>query len=380
MRGPGTSLDRYVGRIFLGALAGAVVIFTALWMVADLTSRIDDIPQIMAEDPDLNTLATVAGLVARYFTANLPLLLHATAPFLTLVAALYTLSRLLRTNELTPMVVAGVSLYRVLRPVLLWTGAFVALVFVNQELVLPGLAHDQEHLNRRLKGKSSRELTALPIFADRLGNRYILRRFDPLPPRQSITGLALVKTGRDPAGRLVLERKVVAPTARYQERTEKEPRGWILGDGSYEEVRDAAGNPVRRPIRFLPETISRLRPELIERANLDRPVISLRECLRECRRRPSPALVQEAHRHITHPLKCLMLLLLGLPWLMRAYSRQLQIGPMLRGLVLCALFYLVDFLCLDLGNRGNLGPVAAAWLPLVAFSAVGAVLLDRIRT
>lgn len=374
----GRGLDPYVRRIFLGALAACTLIFMSLWMVGDFFGKLDDILEAMQEDPEGNTLGTMAGLVGRYFLANMPFFLHYTAPFIPLIAALYTVSRLLRSNELMPMVTAGESLFRVLRPILTWTLVFAGLVFAQQELLLPGLTLDQKHLGRRIKGKSTRELTQLPIVSDRLGNRYIIHRYDPHPQRQTATPLIMVKTGILEDGSLARIRQVFAPSARYVRKTADGRKGWVLAEGSFEEIRNENGMLVQRPLRFL--TGSRLKPRDIELAKLEKPAMNVAQLRKENRRHPDPALVLEIHRHFTHPLKCLMLLLLGLPFLMRAYMRQLGLGPVLKCLVTCAGFYLADFMSMDLGNRGDLGPGLAAWLPMVLFAALGAAILDRVRT
>jgi len=372
-------LDRYVRRIFLGALIGCVVIFMSLWIVGDFFGKMDDILEAMQEDPDTNTFSTMVVLVARYFLANIPFFLHNTAPFIPLIAGMYTLSRLLRANELMAMVTAGQSLFRVLRPVFTWTGLFAVLVFLQQELVLPGLALDQKHLSRRIRGKSTRELTNLPIISDRIGNRYILDRYDPHPRRQTITRLTMVETETPDIGPLVLKRKVVAPTARFIRSTRERKKGWVLGKGSFEEFYNETGLLIQRPITMLSGS-GLLRPRDIEHATLEKPAMNISQLRRENRSHPDPTLVQDIHRHFTHPLKCLLLLLLGMPFLMRAYLRQMGLGPILKCLVSCMLFYIFDFLCMDLGNRGHFGPAVAAWFPFVLFSAVGAVLLDKVRT
>jgi len=374
----GRGLDQYVRRVYLGALAACTLIFMSLWMVGDFFGKLDDILEAMQEDPEANTLGTMAGLVGRYFLANMPFFLHYTAPFIPLIAALYTLSRLLRSNELMPMVTAGESLFRVVRPILTWTLLFAGLVFAQQELLLPRLALDQKHLGRRIKGKSTRELAHLPIVSDRLGNRYIIHRYDPHPQRQTATPLIMMETEVLKDGTLARKRQVFAPSARYVRKTADGRKGWVLAEGSFEEFRNEHGMLVQRPARFL--TGSRLKPRDIELAKLEKPAMNVGQLRKAHRRHPDPALVLEIHRHFTHPLKCLVLLLLGLPFLMRAYMRQLGIGPILKCLAMCAGFYLADFVSMDLGNRSDLGPVMAAWIPVILFAAVGAALLDRVRT
>ena len=381
MTGLGRGLDSYVRRIFLGALVACLIIFIGLWIMTDFFSRVDEILEKIHDTAEPQTTASVAWLMIRYILVTTPFFLHVTAPFLCLIAALYTVNRLLRANELIPMVTAGVSLYRTLRPIFVCTAGFALLVFVNQELLLPPLALDQMHLHRQLKGRSTRLLSSLPIFSDRAGNRYIINFYDPHPEHRQINGLVMVKTEEQAGGNLALTRQVVASTARWVESTATHSRGWILGPRSTEITRDARGVIRQQPIEFLgTENGSLLKPQLIEHADLDKPALSIRELTILNHRQKNPALVLEIHRHFTHPLKCLMLLFLGLPFLMRAYSRQLTVGPILKCLVVSVAFMLFDLLCLDLGNRTTLSPVMAAWLPFVVFSAVAAVLLDRVRT
>lgn len=368
-------LDRYVRNIFVGALAVCLVIFTAMWVVGDFFGKLDDILEAMQEEPDRST-GTMIKLLGQYFLANLPFFLHQTAPFVPLIAALYTMSRLLRANELTPMVVAGRSLFRVLRPVFVWSLLFAGLIMLQQELVLPHLALDQQHLGRRIRGKSTRELKDLPIIADRSGNRYVIERYDPVERAPAITRLIMTRTERQPNGELILRRRVISPHAVWKE--EDGGKGWHLAPGSIEERRYEDGTVRRFKVSFLHE--SALRPKDIEQAKLDKPARSIPELRRSLRRQPDPIVAVEIHRHVTHPLKCLMLLLLGLPFLMRAYLRHVSVGPVLKCMLACVLFYVFDFLCLDLGNREYLSPVVAAWLPIVVFVAIGTLLLDRVRS
>ncbi len=380
MRFRATALDRYVRGIFVGAMGVCMVVFVAMWIVGDLANKIDDILEAMKED-DANTTGTMIGLVGRYFATNLPFFLHHTAPFIPLIAALYTLNRLLRANELTPMVVAGNSLFRALRPIFVSTGLFALLVFAQQEFVLPKLAIEQEHLGRRIRGKSTREYTELQVIADRAGNRYVIDRYDPLETRRRITRLQLTRTETAPNGELVLTRRVIAAGATYRDEDDG-PRGWALDDGAIDDRRLPDGTIVRRRIDFLSRDDAPLRPKDIERSVANTPARSLATLRREMRRAPSRDIALEIHRHFTHPAKALLLLFLGLPFFMRAYLRQLTPGPILKSFGVCAAFYLVDFLCLDLGSetRATLSPAVAAWLPIVSFSVIAAWLLDHVRT
>jgi len=74
-----------------------------------------------------------------------------------------------------------------------------------------------------------------------------------------------------------------------------------------------------------------------------------------------------------------VLLLVGLPFIMDPHSKSF-----IKGLILSFLFalgfYLVHFVCTDLGNRGGLSPILASWFPIVTFGAAGLVAFARMKT
>jgi len=43
-------------------------------------------------------------------------------------------------------------------------------------------------------------------------------------------------------------------------------------------------------------------------------------------------------------------------------------------------FYVTHFACVDLGNKGTIPPLVAAWFPIAAFGSVGMVAFARMKT
>ena len=75
----------------------------------------------------------------------------------------------------------------------------------------------------------------------------------------------------------------------------------------------------------------------------------------------------------------IVLLLAGLPFVMDPHSKSF-----IKGLIFCFLlaiaFYLIHFACVDLGSKGSINPVVAAWFPVTTFGAIGVVAFSRMRT
>jgi lipopolysaccharide export system permease protein len=76
-------------------------------------------------------------VIAEVFALSLPFIIAMTLPMAVLLAVLYTFSHLAADNEITAMRASGISVYQVLRPVLLWGVCMAAFNFAFVDQVLP---------------------------------------------------------------------------------------------------------------------------------------------------------------------------------------------------------------------------------------------------
>ena len=95
----------------------------------------------------------------------------------------------------------------------------------------------------------------------------------------------------------------------------------------------------------------------------------------------NPRYLLSYHSRLAYPFKGIVLVALGLPFVIGneriRRSRMLGVGLCL---VVCAIFYTVEFVANDLGMSRNLPPAAAAWLPTIIFAALGLYLLESVDT
>jgi len=106
----------------------------------------------------------------------------------------------------------------------------------------------------------------------------------------------------------------------------------------------------------------------------------LRELIEVMRRYPHvPTAALRVHSRFSFPLSPIVLLLVGLPFVMDPQSKSF-----IKGLIFCFLlalgFYVTHFACVDLGNKGTIPPLVAAWFPIAAFGSVGMVAFARMKT
>jgi lipopolysaccharide export system permease protein len=110
-------LDRYVLRTFLHAYAYCIAAFISIWLIFDISDNLSTF---------LDDRVSVA-LVTRYYLTQLPQILVILLPVSLLLALLFSLGRMSRTNEIVSMLTAGVSIPRLIAP-LVAVGFLTALV------------------------------------------------------------------------------------------------------------------------------------------------------------------------------------------------------------------------------------------------------------
>src|SRR5437763_11974817 len=101
-------LDRYVIRNFLQAYVYCIAAFISIWLIFDVSDNISTF---------LDSRISFAKM-GRYYVTQVPQILVILLPVSLLLALLFCLGRMSRTNEIVSMLTAGVSIPRVLAPLI----------------------------------------------------------------------------------------------------------------------------------------------------------------------------------------------------------------------------------------------------------------------
>src|ERR1700757_1165866 len=101
-------LDRYVVLNFLQVYVYCIAGFVSIWLIFDVSDNISSFI-----DNHIPLL-----LVARYYGTQLPQVFLILLPVALLLSLLFALGRMSRANEVVSMLTAGVSLQRVLLPLI----------------------------------------------------------------------------------------------------------------------------------------------------------------------------------------------------------------------------------------------------------------------
>src|SRR6266496_2960679 len=150
-------LDRYVVRNFLQVYLYCIAGFISIWLIFDIS---DNISSFIEEHIGLR-------LVAQYYATQVPQIFIILLPVSLLLALLFTLGRMSRANEIVSMLTAGISLPRVLLPLigigLLTVGVSMALNYSlapHAELARKSfLSEAQSRSGRYIQGQIFRNRT-----------------------------------------------------------------------------------------------------------------------------------------------------------------------------------------------------------------------------
>ncbi|MBM4021432.1 MAG: LptF/LptG family permease [Planctomycetes bacterium] len=124
-------VDRYIGRAQLHAFVVVFISLAGLYFVFDAFTNMEEFVTHAAETGSLGRI------LASYYGCRLLWFFDATSPVIALASGMFALSWLERHNELTALLAAGTTRWRIARPVILFAVVVSLLAAVNRELVLP---------------------------------------------------------------------------------------------------------------------------------------------------------------------------------------------------------------------------------------------------
>lgn len=362
-------LDRYVASIFVSSYATSLLVVVGLFFVMDMASNLN---RYLEPWPDGTKVPT--STVLRFYGLNIPFLFLQSAPFVTLTAGMFTVVRLLKSNEIEACLAAGISARRALMPVFVGGFFIAAGVFGLREWMAESLVPKRDAIRYTLTEKRHERVYEKLWLRDLNGSVVRLGEFRPAagdPPVAEVRDLRAVL--RDERGTVSIE----ADRAVWTQR-EGGP-AWRLEGGERKIVGQEART--REPVDWLDGFEFTPEMALTFQRNLENPLeLSFAESASLARRDPDSVVYQTLLQyHLTFPLANVVLLLIGVPLLLR-HERGSSAEGLAKGLLLCVFFFGFDFVFRNLGIQGDLDPLLASWAPVILFGSAGVVLYDSIAT
>jgi lipopolysaccharide export system permease protein len=362
----GGILDRYIGGLFLAAYATALLLVIGMQVIIYLASHLDHFEPW----PDGTTPATLD--VIRFYLLNMPYLFLQVAPYVTAVAGLFTVSRMIRNNESVAALAAGISAQRLLLPVL-FGGAVAMLVMIGlREWAAVSVGPRRDALLDMLEEQRHEPVYENVWFNDVVGDLVHIREFRPATGKPAVADIRGVEVTARRGEAIILQnaQRGIWAAGRHGPR-------WVVEEGYWQQV----GDEERRPIGELQDLAFTPRDILLAIKGQDRALeLSFAEIDALSRREPdNTEYLTLLQYSFTFPMANLVLLLVALPLLLgRERGRMLE--GLVGGFLLCVLYFAVDFVCRALGVEGTLSPLVSSWLPVLLFGSLGIALFESART
>jgi LPS export ABC transporter permease LptG/LPS export ABC transporter permease LptF len=369
-RAPGSRifqiLDVYIIRGWIFYFLILLVTFTGIYFIFDFFQLLGDIVR--------NHIST--GVVLDYYRFLLPQVIYLMLPLSILVATLVNFGLLTKSNQITAIKAAGVSLYRMSVPVLLVAIVLSLGMFFLSDNFLPETNQQQDALRNQIKGKPPQTFYRPErqwIFgqSDRI---YNYRFFDS--DKNVFADLACFEF--DPQS-FRLTRRIYAARAVW----EPSIRGWVLEKGW---VRDLDGDRVEKYFPFSVATFNEMteEPEYFKkevRPSEQMSALELRRYISGLSQSGFDVvrLSVQFYRKFSYPLIAFVVTLIGIPFSFTTGSKGALSGVAL-SIGIAIVYWSISSLFEAMGNLSQLPPLLAAWSPDILFGLAGSYLLLRVRT
>jgi len=364
-------LDRYITKSFLVGYVISFCVLIGLRVIIDLFVNLDE----FAEHADLGTWAVVRN-IAVYYGINMTLYFRDIAGVITVVAATFSLGKMVRANELVAMIASGVSAKRIVGPILVLAIFFAALSVADQELLIPSIS---DKLVREKDDLPGQESYAVWFITDGNGSLICSPRYD----EKTLSfhhPMIITRRLTDRSGGWEVTGRISADQATYNEKT----GNWDLVNGLYAGM-DSADQikpvPFYRAPDLLPKDIA-VRRKMGYNALLSSRQLSALAA-QKTKIKDIAQFLSQKHFRITDPIINLTMLMVSLPVLLCRDPRTMK-SAIIVSFGLTTACFIVTFICKMLATEivfaGRIMPEVWAWLPVFIFLPVAFIELDSMKT
>ncbi len=357
-----STLSRYMVREFTYNFILGLGAFSAIYLIVEFFERINAFLYNKAP----------LGMMASYFLNKVPSILFQVAPAAILLATIITLGIMLRHNEIMALRSGGISLPRIVLPMI---GVVILLYFLLlglNEWTLPAANQKARALRDLIVNKKK------PVAVFKQSQIWI-------HSHQAIYNIKLYHPEQDLMEGVTVYR--FDPSFRLSERIDARSARWKDGQWIFAEASVTSFPPDGFPIRkshpqfvlSLPETPADFR--IVDKNPEEMNFEELREYVRKIERDGynSSKYRTAMHHSLSFPFIGVIMAVLGIPIALRK-ERGAGIAVGVGFSILISFIYLVVYsFGLELGKAGTLPPLLAAWLGNLIFALVGLYWLLSVR-
>ena len=373
-------LDRYVAKNFIIGYVIAFGVLMGLRIITDLFVNLDE----FTERADIDTAAVIKNILM-FYSYNCTLYFRDFAGMITAVAAAFSFGRMVRSNELVAVMASGISLKRIIAPIVFLALLLTGVLIIDQEFLIPPLADKLVRSHDDLPGQESYDVR---FIGDQNGSLINSQRFEVgTRTLHSPTILLRKRTDRpgiwEVTGRITAEKAVDKDNNGQWALFSRDPKTDDLIDRGLLERVGAHGTPEQIP--FYTSDI-KARDIPIRRKSEHKTLLSLRTLMalekQETGIRDIFQLSSQKHFRITDPIINLVMLMVSLPILVCRDPKSMKSAVMISFSITGACF-VTTFVCRMLATEvvfDKVMPALWAWLPVFIFLPIAFIELDSMKT
>lgn len=359
-------LDDYVLRQFLEYLGLVLATFVVLTLVFSFFELLGDIVR--------NRIALIT--VGEYLVNVVPSMLYLMTPLSVLIAVLVTFGLLQKSNELTAMKATGISLYRLVVPVLVLAGMLSVALFAFDQFYLPHANKRQDALRNEIKGKPAQTYLN-PQHKWIFGQHheiYYYEFFDS--ERNQFANLSVFDL--DPKAFALTER-TFATRVFWNDSLRKWifERGWVrtLAPTNVKDYRTfdvTTFSDIDEPPGYFKKEVKQY-----SEMNFD----ELKSYIRELEQGGFEVvrLKVQLYKKLSFPLITLVMSILAIPFALSA-GRQGALRGVATAIGIAVVYWITSGLFEAMGNVNQLPAALAAWSPDVIFALAGGYFMLKVPT
>jgi len=357
-------LDRYMSRKYAAIFT---LVFLALLLISIIVTFFERIDNVYEHNKSIS-------LLFRYIQFRIPEFTHYILPVAVLATTLLTLGLMTKSNEITAMKACGISVYRLILPVVFASGLVSLFSFALQERVLPSANKRAEETWNGINDVPARSYS----FLDR---RWVLGR-----DKSRIYHYSYYEPGSNVFSQLSiydinprswsLQRRVYAEKGRLDGPTLGLANGWTRSFGGEGESRFETYAESRLSLEedagyFAKESTE---PSLMSFRELKGYTAELKEMGFETTR-----FKVDLYSKISFPLVSLIMALLAVPFAFSMGKRGALVGLGM-SVAIAMIYWGALGVFRSLGYIGFLSAFLSSWGPNLLFCPLGLYLLFRVRT
>jgi lipopolysaccharide export system permease protein len=359
-------LDDYVLRDFAMNLVLVLSAFLLLLLVFTVFELLGDIVR--------NQVSPL--IVGEYLLSVSPYFLYNIAPLAILLAVLITLGLMHRANEITAIKATGISIYRIVTPVLVACAILAVGLFFSDQLYLPYANKRQDALRNMIKGKPAQTYLNPDrkwIFGQH-SNIYYYQLFDS--ERNEFGRLSVFQF--DPAT-FQLTQRVYAARARWEETVHQ----WVCTQGWERDFRGPAIENYRTfevgTFAAVSEPPTYFKKEVKQSSEMS--YQELRRYIHDLQQSGFEVvrLRVQLEKKFAFPMVSLVMAVLAIPFSLQAGRRGAVTGVAV-AVGIALVYWTVSGLFEAMGNISELPPFLAAWSPDLIFALLGGYMILRVPT